>query len=235
MMAASARPTRSGSPARASSTCCSCSAPTNTTLSAMGKAFVVYVGTHGDAGAHRADVILPARRLHRKDAAPTSTPRAGCRSAERAVFPPGEAKEDWAIFRALSARARQAAAVQFAAPSCARRVCANSRIWRGSTRSCRPRIAGRAGRSPARAIKTESAKLHSPIGDFYLTNPIARASAMMARMLADCRPVSSRRRSNAHGLHRSQRSNYLLGIPFLGWGDAGRASSTRACCSSSRC
>jgi NADH-quinone oxidoreductase subunit G len=68
----------------------------------MGKAFVVYVGTHGDAGAHRADVILPGAAYTEKSA-PTSTPRAGCRWPNRAGFPPGEAKEDWAILRALSA------------------------------------------------------------------------------------------------------------------------------------
>ena len=45
--------------ARATATCCSCSAPTRSTWRKTGGAFVVYIGTHGDAGAHRADVILP--------------------------------------------------------------------------------------------------------------------------------------------------------------------------------
>ena len=69
---------------------------------AMGKAFVVYVGTHGDAGAHRADVILPAATYTEKSGTYVNT-EGRVQIAERAVFPPGEAKEDWAIFRALSA------------------------------------------------------------------------------------------------------------------------------------
>ena len=68
---------------------------------AMGKAFVVYVGTHGDAGAHRADVILPAAAYTEKSATYVNT-EGRVQQTERAVFPPGEAKEDWSIFRALS-------------------------------------------------------------------------------------------------------------------------------------
>ncbi|MDO8359907.1 MAG: NADH-quinone oxidoreductase subunit NuoG, partial [Devosia sp.] len=69
---------------------------------AMGKAFVVYVGTHGDAGAHRADVILPSAAYTEKSGTYVNT-EGRVQVGERAVFPPGEAKEDWAIFRALSA------------------------------------------------------------------------------------------------------------------------------------
>src|SRR5690606_35492586 len=71
-------------------------------MDAIGKAFVVYVGTHGDAGAHRADVILPAAAYTEKDATYVNT-EGRVQRAERAVFPPGGAREDWAIFRALSA------------------------------------------------------------------------------------------------------------------------------------
>ena len=64
----------------------------------LGDAFVIYQGHHGDAGAHRADAILPG-------AAYTYVNLEGrCQRALRAVFPPGEAKEDWAIIRALSER-----------------------------------------------------------------------------------------------------------------------------------
>ncbi|MBN9346094.1 MAG: NADH-quinone oxidoreductase subunit G, partial [Devosia sp.] len=63
---------------------------------AMGKAFVVYVGTHGDAGAHRADVILPSAAYTEKSGTYVNT-EGRVQVAERAVFPPGEAKEDWAI------------------------------------------------------------------------------------------------------------------------------------------
>ena len=101
---------------------------------AMGKAFVVYVGTHGDKGAHRADVILPAATYTEKSGTYVNT-EGRVQLAERAVFPPGDAKEDWAIFRALSRRSRPAAAVQLADASCAPRSTPSSRTSPASTRS----------------------------------------------------------------------------------------------------
>ena len=64
-------------------------------------AFVVYLGTHGDKGAHRADVILPGAAYTEKTGIYVNT-EGRPQFAERAVFPPGEAREDWAILRALS-------------------------------------------------------------------------------------------------------------------------------------
>jgi NADH-quinone oxidoreductase subunit G len=144
---------------------------------AMGKAFVVYVGTHGDAGAHRADVILPAATYTEKSGTYVNT-EGRVQIAERAVFPPGEAKEDWAIFRALSA------VLGMALPF-------NSlRALRAAMYAEFPHLAQIDQIAPAgidgtrdlagRATKTESATLTSPVGDFYMTNPIARASAIMA-------------------------------------------------------
>src|SRR5690606_32648848 len=69
--------------------------------SAMGKAFVVYVGSHGDNGAHRADVILPGATYTEKSGTYVNT-EGRVQQTARAVFPPGDAKEDWAIIRALS-------------------------------------------------------------------------------------------------------------------------------------
>ena len=144
---------------------------------AMGDAFVVYVGTHGDAGAHRADVILPAAAYTEKSGTYVNT-EGRVQLGERAVFPPGEAKEDWAIFRALSAvlgmplpfnslrDLRRAMYAEF--PHLAQ----IDQIVPAGIEGVRD-LAGR-------EIKTSSAKLHSPIGDFYMTNPIARASAIMA-------------------------------------------------------
>ena len=145
---------------------------------AMGKAFVVYVGTHGDAGAHRADVILPAADLHREDRAPTSTPRAGCRSPSAPC----------------SRRARPRKTGRFSARCSAvlgMPLPFNSlRALRAAMYAEFPHLAqidqivpGRRRRhhgARGRAIKTDGAKLTSPVGDFYLTNPIARASAIMA-------------------------------------------------------
>src|SRR5690606_7834611 len=67
----------------------------------LGKAFVVYLGTHGDRGAHRADVILPGAAFTEKDGTWLNTegrPQIG----RRAAFPPGDARDDWAVLRALS-------------------------------------------------------------------------------------------------------------------------------------
>ena len=63
--------------------------------------FVVYIGTHGDRGAHRADVILPGAAYTEKSGIYVNT-EGRVQIANRAAFPPGEAREDWAIIRALS-------------------------------------------------------------------------------------------------------------------------------------
>src|ERR1700757_1790152 len=70
-------------------------------LAHLGRAFVVYQGSHGDAGAHHADVILPGAAYTEKDGLYVNF-EGRVQRARRAAFPPGEAKEDWAILRALS-------------------------------------------------------------------------------------------------------------------------------------
>ncbi|HMN88336.1 MAG TPA: molybdopterin-dependent oxidoreductase, partial [Bauldia sp.] len=70
-------------------------------MNALGDAFVVYVGTHGDAGAHRADVILPGAAYTEKSGIFVNT-EGRVQMTARAAFPPGDAREDWAILRALS-------------------------------------------------------------------------------------------------------------------------------------
>ena len=70
-------------------------------VNALGETFVVYIGSHGDAGAHRADVILPAAAYTEKSAIYVNT-EGRVQMSARAAFPPGEAREDWAILRALS-------------------------------------------------------------------------------------------------------------------------------------
>jgi NADH-quinone oxidoreductase subunit G len=83
------------------STCCSCSAPTRSTCPRWASAFVVYIGTHGDAARTAPTSSCRARPTPRSPA-PTSTPRAGCRCQPRRL-PAGRRREDWAILRALSA------------------------------------------------------------------------------------------------------------------------------------
>ena len=63
--------------------------------------FVIYIGTHGDSGAHRADVILPGAAYPEKSGLFVNT-EGRVQMSNRATFPPGDAREDWAILRALS-------------------------------------------------------------------------------------------------------------------------------------
>src|SRR5215208_1694479 len=67
----------------------------------LGKAFVIYQGHHGDAGAHRADVVLPGSAYTEKSGIYVNT-EGRAQITEVATAAPGEAKEDWAILRALS-------------------------------------------------------------------------------------------------------------------------------------
>ena len=157
---------------------------------AMGKAFVVYIGTHGDAGAHRADVILPAATYTEKSGTYVNT-EGRAQMAERAVFPPGDAKEDWAIIRALSAvlghtlpfdsLSQLRAAMYKEFPHLAR----IDQIASGSVEDVR--------KLAKVTVATTSAPLTSMVRDFYLSNPIARASAVMgecAALAADLRQAA---------------------------------------------
>ena len=139
--------------------------------------FVVYIGTHGDRGAHRADVILPGAAYTEKSGIYVNT-EGRVQMANRAGFPPGEAREDWAIIRALSgvmgktlpydslAALRQA---MFRATPHLIRV---DKIEVGSADDIKT-LAGKGG-------SVEKTPFRSPVEDFYLTNPIARASTVMA-------------------------------------------------------
>ena len=147
---------------------------------ALGHAFVVYQGTHGDAGAHRADVVLPGAAYTEKDGLYVNF-EGRVQRARRATFPPGEAKEDWAIIRALSDvlghrlpyndRDQLRATIIADAPHFSQIGAlppppeADPAIWNAI---------GAVGDLNA------GLPLASPIADFYLTNPIARASETMA-------------------------------------------------------
>jgi NADH-quinone oxidoreductase subunit G len=139
--------------------------------------FVVYLGTHGDRGAHRADVILPGAAYTEKSGLYVNT-EGRAQIASRAAFPPGEAREDWAIVRALSdvlgkklpydslQALRQAL---FKAVPHLMRI---DQIEPGKADDVKA-LAGKSG-------KVDKTPFKSPVEDFYLTNPIARASAVMA-------------------------------------------------------
>jgi NADH-quinone oxidoreductase subunit G len=148
---------------------------------AMGDAFVVYIGTHGDKGAHRADVILPAATYTEKSATYVNT-EGRVQVTNRAVFPPGDAKEDWAIIRALSGVLGQPlpfnslgqlrAAIYAEVPHLAR------------IDEITPAPAADLATLAGTATKTAAAPFASPVTEYYLTNPIARASATMGECAA---------------------------------------------------
>ena len=150
-------------------------------MSAMGKAFVVYVGTHGDAGAHRADVILPSATYTEKSGTYVNT-EGRVQVAERAVFPPGDAKEDWAIFRALSAVL--GSALPFNSLSQLRAAIYAEFPHLARVDQIAPASASDLSALANKAVKTKKAKFAPAVTEFYLTNPIARSSAVMGECAA---------------------------------------------------
>jgi NADH-quinone oxidoreductase subunit G len=143
--------------------------------------FVVYIGTHGDRGAHRADVILPGAAYPEKSSIYVNT-EGRVQMANRAAFPPGEAREDWAILRALSDQLGS------------RLPYDSLGALRQAMFTAHPHLAriGQIAAGDAGDIKKlakfggspDKAALRSSVADFYLTNPIARASAIMAECSA---------------------------------------------------
>jgi NADH-quinone oxidoreductase subunit G len=140
-------------------------------------AFTVYQGTHGDRGAHRADVILPAATYTEKSGTYVNT-EGRVQMANRATFPPGEAREDWAIVRALSdtlghklpfdSLPQLRAALYGAHPHFA----AIDQIAVGNPADIAALAKG--------SVRTNKAPFVSPVTDFYTSNAIARHSAVMA-------------------------------------------------------
>ncbi|MDC1297055.1 NADH-quinone oxidoreductase subunit NuoG [Octadecabacter sp.] len=136
--------------------------------------FVIYQGSHGDRGAHRADIILPGAAYTEENALFVNT-EGRPQLAMRASFAPGEAKENWAILRALSAEmgaqqpwdslAGLRTAMVAAVPHLAKvdDVIENEMM-------------------PTKVGKLGKATFKSAVRDFYLTNPIARASQLMGEL-----------------------------------------------------
>jgi len=137
---------------------------------------VIYQGSHGDRGAHRADVILPAAAYTEEPGLFVNT-EGRPQLAFRASFPPGEAKENWAILRALSAEldaklpydsidALRRAMVE-AVPHLAAVDQVPVNPWQ-----------------PEPGHKLDKGVFRMAVDDFYLTNPITRASPLMAELSA---------------------------------------------------
>ena len=150
--------------------------------------FVVYIGSHGDRGAHRADVILPGCAYPEKSGIFVNT-EGRVQMAARASFPPGDAREDWAILRALSDVLGQR--LPYDSMPALRRAMftAHPHLQRVDEVA-----AGEDAGIAKRAVKgglTDKAPFRSPVADYYLTNPIARASAVMAECSALARGVAA--------------------------------------------
>ena len=141
------------------------------------KGFTVYVGTHGDAGAHRADVILPGSAYTEKSGLYVNT-EGRVQMASRAVFAPGEAKEDWAIFRALSAVL--GAPLPFDSLAQLRDRLIHDHPHLALLDEVASGSASDVAKLAGKPSKPGTKPLGTPAKDFYLTNPIARASAVMA-------------------------------------------------------
>jgi NADH-quinone oxidoreductase subunit G len=141
------------------------------------QAFTVYLGTHGDAGAHRADVILPGAAYTEKNGIYVNT-EGRVQLGARAVFPKGEAKEDWAILRALSDRLGQKLPYDSLDQLRAKLFADHPTFGRIDYVPETPAAFDFGALGAAGELS--DAPFASPVKSFYLTNPIARASVTMA-------------------------------------------------------
>jgi NADH-quinone oxidoreductase subunit G len=139
---------------------------------AFPSAFKVYVGHHGDKGAKLADLILPAASYAEKHGTYVNL-EGRVQRGEKAAFPPGEAREDWAIFRAVSQL------VGSTLPFDSFDELRSQMVGEHPQLGCDGLI-DLAWAPPALAAAAEG-EMRYPIADFYLTNAIARSSPTMHR------------------------------------------------------
>ena len=141
--------------------------------------FVIYQGSHGDRGAHRADIILPAAAYPEEGGLFVNT-EGRPQLAQRAGFAPGQAKENWAILRALSAELDSV--LPYDSLAGLRQALVKAHPHLGQV----DHVAENDWAAEAQG-KTTSAAFSYAISDFYLTNPIARASSLMAELSANAK------------------------------------------------
>jgi len=142
-------------------------------MSAVSNAFVIYQGHHGDAGAHAADVILPGAAYTEKSGTYVNT-EGRVQRGTRAVFPPGEAKEDWKIIRALSDGLGHCLPYDSIGALRKRMVEINPVF------ASRNEIQTAAWEDFGTAGAVSDTPFALPIDNFYMTDPISRASETMA-------------------------------------------------------
>ena len=140
---------------------------------------VIYQGSHGDRGAHRADIILPSAAYTEENGLFVNT-EGRPQLALRASFAPGEAKENWAILRALSAEL--GATLPYDSMSALRSAIVAAHPHLGDIDV----VAENAWR-PLKPKKMGKADFRNSVTDYYLTNPIARASSLMAELSANAK------------------------------------------------
>ena len=141
--------------------------------------FVIYQGSHGDRGAHRADVILPGAAYTEEQGLFVNT-EGRPQLAMRAGFPPGDARENWAILRALSAEV--GATLPFDTIGALRKQMVEAAPHLGLVDD----VAVNEGDAlPLGTLGTGD--FVTPITDHYLTNPITRASSLMAELSANAK------------------------------------------------
>ncbi len=150
-------------------------------MSALGKTFVVYIGSHGDAGAMRADVVLPGAAYTEKFGTLVNT-EGRAQRLKRAAFPPGDAREDWAILRALSDQLGHKLPFDTLAELRALMIAEHPALAKVDAVA----MEGPEALQPLLAVKGEfgAAAFGLAVADFYFTNAIARASAVMAECSA---------------------------------------------------
>jgi len=147
----------------------------------LGDAFVIYQGSHGDRGAHRADVILPGAAYTEKDAIYVNT-EGRAQMTARAVFPPGEAREDWTILRALSGVLGQPLPFDTTQQLRAKMFAAHPHL--ALLDLIDPAETSAIERLAKKPAKVDRERFGRSIQDFYLSNPIARSSSIMANLSA---------------------------------------------------
>jgi NADH-quinone oxidoreductase subunit G len=146
-------------------------------MKGLGKAFVIYQGHHGDAGAHRADIVLPGAAYTEKPGTYVNT-EGRVQQGFRAVYPPGDAREDWAILRALSDALGKTLPYDTIDQVRARLVAVNR-----SFAAVDHQTAGALGPFGVAGPLADTPFV-SPIANFYMTCPISRASKVMADCMA---------------------------------------------------
>ena len=156
----------------------------------LGKAFVIYQGSHGDAGASRADVILPGAAYTEKSGTYLNT-EGTLQRTMRAVFPPGEAREDWTILRALS-EVLGKTLPQDTLAQVRERMSAVNPVFKGGAASAQWKAFGQPG-------PVEAAPFESPVKNYYMTDPISRASSTMAECTQVYVKGNQQRKTGTHG------------------------------------